>query len=162
VVYVTGTLGGAACGLAALEAGRAEEPALRPFVARWRRPRARIVEGLRIAELASAGLDVSDGLARDLGHLARASGCAIQLDAAAVPCEPGLAAASASLGRDPLALALAGGEDYELVFTAPVSRGARQLATPIGAVVDGPPSVRVLDAAGQPVALGAGFDHFAG
>lgn len=162
VVYVTGTLGAAACGLAALRAGRADEPALQRFVARWRRPRARLAEGLRIVELASAGLDVSDGLARDLAHLAHASGCEVRIDSEALPLEEGFAAACASLGLDPLALALGGGEDYELVFTAPVSYAARRLATPIGTVLAGPPGVRVRDAAGREVLAGAGFDHFLG
>ncbi|GAB4204916.1 MAG: thiamine-phosphate kinase [Sandaracinaceae bacterium] len=161
VVYVTGTLGAAACGLTALLSGRGDEPALQPFVARWRRPRARIVEGRRIAELASAGLDVSDGLVRDLRHLAQASGCTIRVDAAALPLEPGFAEACGTLGRDPLELALAGGEDYEIVFTAPVSRDAGKLATPIGTVLGGPPDVRVQDAAGREIVPRSGFDHFA-
>lgn len=156
-VYVTGTVGEAALGLAALEAGRGEEPQLAPFVARWKRPRPRIVEGQRIGELASALIDVSDGLVIDVERIARASGVRIRLDASALPLARGFVEACAALGRDPLSLALGGGEDYELAFTAPVSVGASKVATQIGVVVDGPVGAEVDGASELAV---AGFDHF--
>jgi thiamine-monophosphate kinase len=158
-VYVTGTLGGAALGLAALEAGRSEDPRLAPFVARWRRPRARISEGRRLIDLATAAIDVSDGLALDLSRLAKASGVGIDLDASELPVAPDHATCAALLSRDPIALALAGGEDYELAFTAPLSTALSGLATRIGSVV-ARPGVLATDAAGRPLEV-AGFDHFA-
>jgi thiamine-monophosphate kinase len=158
-VFVTGTLGSAALGLAALGAGRADHPLLAPHVARWRRPRPRLVEGRRLAEVASAAIDVSDGLAGDLAHVAEASGVGILLDASELPFAPGFAASCAVLDRDPVALALSGGEDYELAFTAPISKVAGELATRIGVVLEGPGGVEVRDSAGRRVAAG-GFDHF--
>ncbi|MBN8615766.1 MAG: thiamine-phosphate kinase [Deltaproteobacteria bacterium] len=157
-VYVTGTLGAAALGLAALEAGRSDT-LLAPFVARWRRPRARVSEGRRLIDLASAAIDVSDGLALDLSRLAEASGVGIDLDAKDLPLEPDHAACAALLSRDPITLALIGGEDYELAFTAPLSRALAGLATRIGSVV-ARPGVVATDASGRPLEV-AGFDHFA-
>jgi thiamine-monophosphate kinase len=163
-VYVTGTVGAAALGLAVLEQEElARDVALlTPFVARWRRPRPRISEGRRVVELASAAIDVSDGVAIDLGRLASASGVGIEIDASELPCERDGAQAAALLGKDPLALALFGGEDYELAFTAPATRSLAGLATRIGVVVP-TPGVRVRLADGGTVAtdaLGRGFDHF--
>lgn len=158
-VYVTGTLGAAALGLAALEAGRSEDPRLAPFVARWRHPRARISEGRRLIDLASAAIDVSDGLALDLSRLAEASGVGIDLDARDLPLEPDHAACAALVSRDPITLALTGGEDYELAFTAPLSTALAGLATRIGSVV-ARPGVVARDATGRPLEV-AGFDHFA-
>ncbi len=160
-VFVTGTVGEAALGLAALQAGRGEEPALRPFVERWRRPRPRLGEGRRLVDVASAGIDVSDGLAQDLGHIAEASGVGIRISASELPLGRGFVEACALLGADPVALALSGGEDYELAFTAPLSLVASELATPIGMVVDQPRGVTVLDARGRAMTV-AGFDHFRG
>ncbi len=160
-VFVTGTLGAAALGLAALEAGRHAEPSFAPFVARWRRPHARITEGRRIALLATAAIDVSDGLVVDLERLAAASGVGVDLRVSELPFAPGHAASAASLGRDSVALALGGGEDYELAFTAPIGMAVSDLATRIGEVV-GRPGVVVRDAAGGEIAVSrSGFDHFA-
>jgi thiamine-monophosphate kinase len=163
-VYVTGTVGAAALGLAALEQGLLEEDSalLTPFVARWRRPRPRVSEGRRLVELASAVIDVSDGVAIDLGRLAAASGVGIELDASELPYERGTSAAAARLGKDALASALFGGEDYELAFSAPATRSLAGLATRIGVVVPSP-GVRVRLGDGRLVAadaLGRGFDHF--
>lgn len=158
-VYVTGTVGAASIGLAALEAGLAEDPLLVPFVTRWRAPRARVSEGRRLVELASAAIDVSDGLALDLGRLAAASGVGIELAVADLPLEADHARAASLVGRDPAALALAGGEDYELAFTAPLSMALAGLATRIGRVVSGS-GVLARDAAGRLIEA-SGFDHFA-
>jgi thiamine-monophosphate kinase len=163
-VYLTGTVGAAALGLAVLERDAlSRDPSmLAPFVSRWRRPRPRVSEGRRLVELASAAIDVSDGVAVDLGRLAAASGVGLELDASELPCERDHARAAALLDADPLALALFGGEDYELAFTAPVTRSLAGLATRVGVVVP-TPGVRVRFADGRMVetdALGRGFDHF--
>jgi thiamine-monophosphate kinase len=88
---------------------------------RYRRPQPRLALGRRLFGLAGAVADVSDGLVADLGHICTASGVAARLDAARVPLS---AAAAAATGDDAslLALALTGGDDYELVFTAAPSR----------------------------------------
>ena len=113
LIYVTGSLGGAAAELAALEKSPASfagakvgrTPAPHLF------PQPRVAQGLWLRKrgLASAAMDLSDGLSTDLAHLCEESGVAAEVDAAALPLGPGAT----------LEMALHGGEDYELLFTAP-------------------------------------------
>lgn len=125
VLAVTGTLGGAAAGLRALRAGRREG------AARQLRPTPQVAAGRAALGLARAAIDVSDGLAQDVGHLGRASGCGVTLWEEALPLARGASRKDA----------LSGGEDYELVFGVEEARLAaltRRLAalgvplTPIG------------------------------
>jgi thiamine-monophosphate kinase len=132
LVGVTGSLGGSAAGLAVVE-GRAGT--LRPQLAeslrgRYATPCPRLAEGRALAGSGvSAMLDISDGLATDADHLARASGVAIELELAAVPLAPGVAEVASWLGEDPVAFAAQGGEDFELCFcTSPASREAVEAA----------------------------------
>jgi thiamine-monophosphate kinase len=165
-VLLGGAIGLAAAGLAALEA-RADlgDPALALALAPWRRPRARLDLGQAMKAVASAAVDVSDGLLRDASHLAEASAVTIALDEAALlahACGP-LEGAARVLGRDPLRLALGGGEDYALVVasSSPIEGFAE-----IGHVIAGPPGVRLRRASGAieevEDALARGFDHFGG
>lgn len=158
-VWLCGEVGLSAAGLAALTAGRGDEPALAAAVLAFRRPRSRVLSALAAADRASAGVDVSDGLAQDCEHVARASGVAIELSAEALLAASGAAleVAARELGADALALALAGGEDYAVVFTAAASLAAAGFVR-IGTVVDGPPAVRVLQG-GAPIDVPRGFDH---
>lgn len=166
-VFVTGRIGEAALGLRVvlgnLPLPQAETETL---VARLRRPDPRVGVGLRLRGLAASCIDVSDGLVADLGHLAEESGCAAVLFADRVP-------VPRSAAEDPalLACALTGGDDYELLFTAPeAARGAlaevaRDTGVPIteiGRTVEGAAGrVEVLDAAGAPLRLPRrGWDHF--
>ena len=111
-LFVTGPLGSSAAGLKLLRAGKASEAP--DLVLSHRRPRARLDEGTAARGAgATAMIDVSDGLAADVRHLADASGVGVALDR--VPVAIGLSRFS----DDPEALALGGGEDYELVFAAP-------------------------------------------
>lgn len=112
-IWVTGELGGAAAAVAAWLAGKEPDPEARRAFAR---PEPRLREALWLAERGAmhALLDLSDGLAGDIRHLASASGVDVVLEEARVPVAP--AAARAGEG---LALALSGGEDYELCFAAP-------------------------------------------
>lgn len=111
-IFVTGALGSSAAGLEVLRAGRATE--LPDLALAHRRPRPRLAEGAVARRAgATAMVDVSDGLAADLRHVADASGVGVMLDR--VPVAIGVSRVS----DDPEALALGGGEDYELVFTAP-------------------------------------------
>jgi len=119
LLYVTGVLGGAATGLARLAelASSAGSNPLRipkrleTLLAPHLYPQPRIAQGLWLQRrgLASAALDLSDGLSTDLAHLCEESGVAAEVDAAALPIHP-----AASIDQ-----ALHGGEDYELLFTAP-------------------------------------------
>ena len=115
-VFVTGTLGGAA--LALLEGKRAGK-----LVRKVATPR--LAAGRALARMRGrrACIDVSDGLVGDLGHLAKASGVGIEVDPSRVPMPRGFERACRRVGRDPLALAVSGGEDYELVFGLPGGRG---------------------------------------
>jgi thiamine-monophosphate kinase len=114
-IYVTGSLGGAAAELAALQtspedfANATESSAIRPHL--FPRPRVAQAVWLRKHGLASAAMDLSDGLSTDLAHICEESSVAAEIDAAALPLGPGAT----------LAMALHGGEDYELLFTAPQS-----------------------------------------
>jgi thiamine-monophosphate kinase len=157
-LFVSGELGGAAFGFALLQARRGEQGP--QSVQRWRRPTARIADGVSLCGVASAAIDVSDGLLRDLGHLAEASGVGFELELAAIPVARELASIASQRDQDPMTLALGGGEDYELLFTAP-NDVVPGLGTRIGrATVK--PGIRLLDAAGRSVAPPAfvGFDHF--
>jgi thiamine-monophosphate kinase len=161
-IWVSGMPGRAALGLAHLQ-GRLEltEPALSVCLAALHRPQPRVELGLALRGLASAAIDVSDGLLADLGHLLEASSLAAMLQLAALPA-PGLE-------RDAY---LSGGDDYELIFTAPALNHAKivalseELGLPlncIGRTQAGPAGeLAIYDAAGRPVEVTQrGFDHFA-
>ena len=172
-ILVSGSLGAAAAGRAALDAGL-HDPDVAPLVAAHLTPEPRVVAGQAIAQsgLARAMLDVSDGLAQDLGHLCDASRVGAIIEVARLPISKATRSIAARLGLDPLRLALSGGEDYELVLTVPTRRAA-ELASRIEAGA-GLPLARigrvVPDAEGrtlrwpdgrrEPLAA-AGWQHFA-
>lgn len=125
LVWVSGNLGEAACGLELCRRGEAT-----PFPSLARAhldPRAKVELGKRLAAsgLVHAMMDLSDGLATDLAHICTASGVGAEVTASAVPLSPELEQAAAGLELRPLDLALAGGEDYELLFTAAPEAGDR-------------------------------------
>ncbi|MFN2389075.1 MAG: thiamine-phosphate kinase [Actinomycetota bacterium] len=143
-IFVTGALGGAAGGLALLQAGRATGPdhqpdAVRRLIQRQLRPQARASEGPALVRAgATAMIDVSDGLAIDLDRLVRASGVGCVVDLDAVPVDADLGAVD--LGPDAAdarRLALLGGEDFELLVTGPpdaagsMTAAAAELGTPL-------------------------------
>lgn len=119
-LWVTGELGAAALAVAQWSRGEAPAPAAR---ARFARPAPRVREARWLAErgLLRAAIDLSDGLAGDAAHLARASGAGVVLVRDRVPVHPLVRGASGTPDAV-LALALAGGEDYELCFAAPPAR----------------------------------------
>lgn len=130
-IFVTGHLGGAAGGLIALEQ-QIDAPGL---IERQRRPRPRVEEGRHAAmNGATAMIDLSDGLARDLGHVTAASAVGCEIDVGALPIDDELAV----LGADPVELAITGGEDYELLFTIPDPTVVGGIdAMQIGVITDG-------------------------
>ena len=141
LLWVSGTLGDARLGLALLERPRGVEarrlrrhPRLaRAALERQRRPTARLELGAALVGLASACIDLSDGLVQDGGHLAKASGVALHLAIEALPSSPALMAAYPDPARR-AQQAASGGEDYELLFTAAGSQTAqiRRLARRLG------------------------------
>jgi thiamine-monophosphate kinase len=163
-VWVSGTLGDAALGLRALRGLALPEEETLQLTDRYRTPQPRLELGRALLGLATAAMDVSDGLVADLGHIAAASGVAAVVEADALP----LSAAGRGVPGAREA-ALVGGDDYELLFTAPVDaddrlRGLsgelRLPLTPIGRVEAGS-GVRVLDAAGAELRLEQlGWRHF--
>lgn len=135
-LMVTGTLGDAAAGLAIL-VGQAppDIPGTSFLVSRQRLPTPRIEAGRAIARsgLATAMIDLSDGLASDVVHLVEDSHLGAVVLAEAVPLSPQIRELSTAMGRDPLDWALRGGEDYELLLTAPPER-VDDLIAAVGAV----------------------------
>jgi len=162
-VFVTGVVGAAALGCALLQKGLrfATSSALeRFFIEAWAHPSAAIVAGQRLAGLATAAIDISDGLVQDLGHVCRASGLHARVSTDELPLAQGFRELCAHHDLEPLPLALAGGEDYVLLFTAPASATAGKLGTRIGVLTEGSPTVTVVDAAGEPIDLKSpGFQH---
>jgi thiamine-monophosphate kinase len=166
-VFVSGTIGDAALGLMAL---KGKLPGLaaqhRRFLAgRYHLPEPRLALGRAIAPLATAAMDVSDGLIADLGHICAASGCGAEIDYASVPASP----AAQQAGERHTLARLTGGDDYELLFTAPLKAeaglraAARKTGVPltrIGRIV-APPGVRVIGPDGGEVRVkGGGWQHF--
>ncbi len=128
LIYVTGTLGDSLAGLRLLsrprEARRLPPAAKRFLIARHRRPIAhcRFGELLSQQRLATAAMDLSDGLSGDIRHLCEQSRIGAEIHAAALPCSSQLQAYARTCHTDPIALALQGGEDYELLFTVPPAK----------------------------------------
>ena len=169
-IYVSGTVGDATLGLRAV---RGELANLTPedhaaLAERFRLPVPRLALGAALVGLATCAIDVSDGLVADLGHLCEESGVAARINADAVPLSAAVRRAVDG-GEAAIADLVTGGDDYELLFCAPLSkRGAieaigRRLelaVSRIGTIEHGQ-GVTVVDADGQPLALGrAGYTHF--
>lgn len=169
-VFVSGTLGDGALGLRALRGTLPELGAVhRDFLAdRYRLPRPRLQLGQRLVGIARAMMDISDGLVADLGHICETSGVGAVVEAARLPLSP---AARAAIAADAsrLMAALAGGDDYELLFTAPadavdriaaIARDTGVSVTAIGRIEPGK-GVRVIDENGAPVSVtDTGYRHF--
>lgn len=160
-LYVTGTLGEAALGLQDLREDASKRSAA---VRRFREPIPRIRAGMVLARgIASAMIDVSDGLLQDLRHLCEASGVGAEIALESLPC-------SARVRRHDPMLALHGGEDYELLFAVPQKAEARLLrwhrrldcpVTRIGRLLPKGEGCRVRDRTGSSFSTEtAGFDHF--
>ena len=175
-LYVSGTLGDARLALEALQ-GKIDLPPeiLAQTRLRLEQPTPRVALGTALRGVATSAIDISDGLAGDLGHILKASGVGAQVDI-----EIAIHLVAASTRNDwaraqfntekQLNIVLSGGDDYELAFTAPpAARTAVQAAaaasqtrvTRIGSI-QSEPGLRLLDGAGQPVdAQFVSFDHFA-
>ena len=123
LIVVTGHLGDSAAGLSLL-LKEVREDRFAPLYKAHLTPKARLREGriLALKGLATAAIDVSDGLAQDLGHICDESKVGVRIWAERIPLSPQAREAAALLGENPLKWALAGGEDYQLLFTTPPKR----------------------------------------
>ncbi len=158
-IWVSGELGGAALGLA--------RPEIAAAAKRLDEPEPRVELGERLRGIASAAIDVSDGFVQDLGHILEKSGVGAIVEYELLP-------RPADLRDIPdrelqARLALSGGDDYELVFTAPqgvraevtaLSSELKLALSRVGSIQVGEPRLLVRDAQGRPMATGRGFDHF--
>lgn len=129
IVYVTGTLGDSLAGLQILKMRSGKKISrrdVRYLIARHHRPTPRVQAGQFLAArgLATAAIDISDGLSGDLVHLCEQSAVGVEIDAAALPLSRACRAHAVATTTDPIQLALRGGEDYELLFTVPATRRA--------------------------------------
>jgi len=157
-IFVSGTIGDGALGLKVADGSieLADEAAAREIAGRYRLPQPRFTLGLRLAEVATAGADVSDGLLADLGHITAASDVGAEIEMDRVPLS--------SPSREILALhpelrhlVVTGGDDYELVFTSSKTQAVLDLSlelglpiTLVGRIVGGH-GVKVLDFRGDTV-----------
>lgn len=162
LLAVSGTLGKAQAGLELLRAGRQEEGDTSSYL----EPRCRLDLVPSLAPHVRAMIDVSDGLASEVRHICTSSGVGAELEREAIPVSAETCDAAARLGQDPVAWALSGGEDFELLFSASPDHMAQILdggvdATVIGEVTAQEDGIWLLQD-GQRGELGSGFDHFAG
>lgn len=167
-IWVSGSLGDARLALGALyKEYELDAKVLAKAEVRLHTPQPRVALGLALRGIAHSALDVSDGLIGDLGHILKKSGVGATLHVDALPAGPMLQKQTQDMRRR---FTLAGGDDYELCFTAPVSKRETVLGaalatdtvvTRIGSI-DAASGLRLLDQAGRPLDLNiTSFDHFA-
>jgi len=151
-IWVSGTLGGAALGLA--------QPGDAAAAQRLDEPEPRVELGERLRGIASAAIDVSDGFAQDLGHILERSGVGAVVEYPRLPAFPGADARQV----------LSGGDDYELIFTArqarraeieALSRELKLALARVGSIQKAASGLQVLDAERKAMSIARGFDHFA-
>ncbi|MDT4967878.1 MAG: thiamine-monophosphate kinase [Acidobacteriota bacterium] len=179
-IFVTGSLGGAAAGLQLLEHGACLSTSARrsksvraadSLLLRQLCPQPRVEWGLALnkARLATAMIDISDGLSSDLSHLCRESNVGARLDAKKIPIDPSLIDVHQRIAFDPVELALNGGEDFELLFTIP-PRNLKRLpphlgdvpVTYIGDITEDAGRISLIDGPTVRDLAPRGFSHFSG
>lgn len=176
-IFVTGSLGGAAAGLKLIEfgarvavtAGSDDDDAIQALLLRQLSPQPRVGWGIVLGEehLATSMIDISDGLSSDLHHLCTESNVGATIDAASLPLDESVVQLCGRRALDPLALALHGGEDFELLFTV-APENVRRLPqfvdgipiSHIGEIVDAAGSVRVNEQNRIWELAAQGFEHF--
>lgn len=166
-IWVSGYLGAAHIALSGLQGDRRVSRAcIDSTRSALEMPEPRVALGLALLGLAHAAIDISDGLAQDLGHILDESGCAARLHCADLPIDPRLDGLPQDLR---LRAALTGGDDYELCFTAPASKRADlsrlsqtlDLALSRVGVIEAGAGLSILDTDGRPMQIHhVGFDHF--
>jgi len=174
-IFVTGDLGASAAGRDLLSTRSAPIPDdLSHLVQAHISPTPRVSEGVSVAGsgAATAMIDISDGLAADLGHICAASGVGAEIMQAEVPVAEGVAAAAQLRGKDPWEYVLRGGEDYELLFTVAAAQLNqfrvifKELPIPIrriGRILPQENGIHIVAPGGERRSLaGKGWDHFGG
>lgn len=168
-LWVSGTLGDGLLGLWVAQGTQAlDEPLRTQALAKHHRPAPRVALGQALRGVASACIDVSDGLLGDLGHVLERSGVGATVEWGALPLSPAVRTLAPTAQRE---CALAGGDEYELLFSAPAGRAAQvraaaaQAGTPVTRIgrIEAAEGLRVVDADGRALDLAglAAFDHFA-
>jgi len=177
-LFVTGSLGGSAAGLRLIERGARVEsedaadpdsPAVQQLVLRHLRPEPRVGWGMVLGgeRLATAMIDISDGLSSDVNHLCEESKVGALIDASLIPIDPLVVNICGRRALDPLVLALHGGEDFELLFTVSPQDVARLpkkvdgvAITRVGEIKEASQSVRIAEGARVWELEPGGWDHF--
>lgn len=170
-IFVTGTLGDSAAGLAILlqELDVSDIPTRDFLLKRHLRPSPRVLQGQGLRDLATSAIDLSDGLISDLKHILNASECGARLDLDAIPFSDAMK--SVADHEQALKWALTGGEDYELCFTVPeINRGALDVAlshlgvdfTCVGQIAPHSEGLKFMRSGAAVELEWQGFDHFAG
>ncbi|MFZ5876464.1 MAG: thiamine-phosphate kinase [Nitrospirota bacterium] len=176
LLCVTGTVGDSRAGLALLQRGGRTPRGLarshvKRLIGRHQLPTARIQIGRQLADqrLATAAIDLSDGLAADVRHLCEASKVGVEIDLSALPMSTALRQYAEAVRRDPIGYALGGGEDFELLIAIPPKHLARaqRLADPhapltvIGRITSARKGLTVVDGTGRRRPLpNVGYEHF--
>ncbi len=162
LLMVTGPLGASAAGLALLHA--AKNPC-QYLLQKHLAPTCRLEASRKIAPLANAMIDISDGLGSEVHHICRQSNTGARIDAALIPLRDEVKAASDVLGKNPLEFALSGGEDFELLFSIAPGKLAELNQTgltchQVGRIVEMSEGLTLVHVGGSTTALPGGYDHF--
>jgi thiamine-monophosphate kinase len=187
LIFVSGNLGDSAVGLTLLEAGfrmsekggitsptslsKEEEGLAQTLLSAHLNPQPELTLGRLLAErrIPGAMLDISDGLARDIGNLCRASKVGARLYKNKIPLSEALIHFAKKLDRDATDLAISGGEDYRLLFTAPpeklkeiegLSRELKRDIIELGEIVESSSEIYIMDEDGREASFSGGYDHF--
>jgi thiamine-monophosphate kinase len=165
IIYVTGTLGDAGLGLFAGVQHKLSLPtdAQHFVINRLNRPTPRVQEGIRLRQIAHSAIDISDGLAADLGHILAASGVGARIEVETLPLSSALRAHLSP--QHAATLALTAGDDYELCFTVPPGRTHLLAHLPTGSytkigVIEATPGLRCLLAEQPFILKRTGYQHF--
>jgi len=162
LLMVSGPLGASAAGLALLNA---DKKPCQYLLQKHLAPTCRLEASRKIAPLANAMIDISDGLGSEVHHICRQSNTGARIDAALIPLHDDVKAAADALGKDPLEFALSGGEDFELLFSIAPGKVAQLnraglTCHPVGRVVEMSEGLTLVHADGSTTPLPGGYDHF--
>jgi len=168
-IYVSGTLGDAAAGLKILQQGRVLDDSHAWLINRLNRPEPRVELGMKVAEFCRCAIDISDGLAADLGHILEASDCGATVNRDSLPLSRQLVEYSAGRETVDWSMVLSGGDDYELCLVVPAEKEGglievfTELSLPLTCigVIEQHGSFNIIDNTGNKYLLDkTGYEHF--